>query len=267
MHLNIQPASTGARWVKEGIRTFLRQPLAMGGLFLMYMAAVSLLTVVPVVGNAMALALLPAATLGLMAATRMAGEGKFPMPKVLATAFAAGKERARAMLALGALYTLAFSALLGLSALVDGGLFAKVYLGTLRLTQETATLPSFQQAFWLTMTLYLPLTALFWHAPALVHWHDVPPVKSLFFSAVACWRNKGAMLVYGLSWLGIFMFGGLAVSVIVSASGDSEVASSLASPVILMLAAMFFTSIWFTFRDSFVSDAPPDAATDTQSDL
>jgi hypothetical protein len=28
------------------------------------------------------------------------------------------------------------------------------------------------------MVLYLPLSLLFWHAPGLVHWHGVPPVKA-----------------------------------------------------------------------------------------
>ena len=31
--LNIVPARTGLQWVKLGIRTFLRQPLALAGLF------------------------------------------------------------------------------------------------------------------------------------------------------------------------------------------------------------------------------------------
>ena len=56
----------------------------------------------------LALALLPAATLGLMAAAREASAGKFPMPTVLASAFRAGKERLTAMLQLGAYYAAGF---------------------------------------------------------------------------------------------------------------------------------------------------------------
>ena len=67
---------------------------------------------------------------------------------------------------------------------------------------------------WLSMLLYLPLSLLFWHAPGLVHWHGVPPVKALFFSIVACMRNFGAFLVYGLGWLGVFLLGGLVVSIV-----------------------------------------------------
>jgi hypothetical protein len=38
MKLNLLPAKTGLRWIKQGIRLFFRQPLAMSGLFFMFMA-------------------------------------------------------------------------------------------------------------------------------------------------------------------------------------------------------------------------------------
>ena len=61
------------------------------------------------------------------------------------------------------------------------------------------------RACWSCCCCTRPLILLFWHAPALVHWHGVSPVKSLFFSAVACFRNFGALLVYGLAWLAVFI--------------------------------------------------------------
>ena len=103
MKLHKVPARTGFEWVKLGMRTFFRQPLALAGLFFMFMLVVSLLSVIPLLGQFLSLALLPAATLGLMAATREASSGKFPMPTILATAFRAGHSRARAMACL--LYT------------------------------------------------------------------------------------------------------------------------------------------------------------------
>jgi hypothetical protein len=51
--------------------------------------------------------IVPAATLGLMAATQEALKGKFPMPTVLISAFRAGRQRVRAMLVLGGLYAAA----------------------------------------------------------------------------------------------------------------------------------------------------------------
>ena len=115
MKLHIVPARTGWSWVREGLRTFWRQPLALSGLFLLFITVMSVASLLPYLGNALALGLLPAATLGLMAATREATRGKFPMPSILVSAFRAGRQQARAMAELGVYYALGFLAVLGLS--------------------------------------------------------------------------------------------------------------------------------------------------------
>ena len=262
MKLNIVPARTGVLWVKLGFKTFLQQPLAMSGLFFMFMAMLSLATLVPFIGAALALALLPAATLGLMAATQEATRGKFPMPSILISAFRAGKQRMQAMLVLGTLYAVGFLMIMAISTLVDGGQFAKLYLVGGKITEELVVQSNFQAAMWVTMALYLPLSLLFWHAPALVHWHGVTPVKSLFFSLMACYRNWAALSVYGLVWIGVLMVAVVVVTLIAALLGNPLFASLAMFPVALVMMALFFTSIYFTFRDSFTatpSDAPASA--------
>ncbi|HAL39990.1 MAG TPA: hypothetical protein DCP03_18560 [Polaromonas sp.] len=263
MKLNIVPARTGLTWVKLGITTFIKQPLAMSGLFFMFMALLSVATLVPYVGAALALALLPAATLGLMAATQEAAKGKFPMPSILISAFRAGQQRMQAMMVLGALYAAGFLALMGVSALFDGGQFAKLYLVGGTITEELVQQSSFQVAMWVAMGLYLPLSLLFWHAPALVHWHGVTPVKSLFFSFMACYKNFGALTVFGLAWTAVFVLAVVMVSLIASLLGNPTLVTVAMFPIALVIVAMFFTSIYFTFRDSFVAD--DDASTGTKS--
>ena len=257
MKLNIVPARTGITWVRLGFKTFLQQPLAMSGLFFMFMAVLSVATLLPFIGSALALALLPAATLGLMAATQEATKGKFPMPSILISAFRAGKQRMRAMMVLGALYAVGFLVLMGISALIDGGQFAKLYLVGGKITQEMVTQDNFQLAMWVTMLLYIPLSLLFWHAPALVHWHGIPPVKSLFFSLMACYKNWAALAVYGLAWAGIFMGAMVLLTLIAVLLGNPNIAVMALFPVALLVMAMFFTSIFFTFRDSFTDTPDP----------
>ena len=254
MKLNVVPAKTGSEWVRQGIRTFWKHPIALSGLFFMFMAIMSVSSLVPVIGSFAALALLPAASLGLMAATREVDLGKFPMPIVLAAGFRAGKERKRDMLILGVLYAFGFIGVMGLSALVDGGDFAKLYLVGGSLDTETLMKPEFQNAMWLSLLLYMPLSAVFWHAPALVHWHSVPAVKSLFFSTVACLSNWRAFLVFGLMWSFIFLSTALVLTLISGLMGDASFASLAMLPAMLMLAAMFFCSTYFSFRDCFVSE-------------
>jgi hypothetical protein len=251
MKLHIVPASRGIQGVKLGVKTFFRQPLALSGLFFMFLAVISVVSMVPLLGSALALALLPGATLGLMAATREASSGKFPMPLILISAFRAGRQQLRSMLVLGALYALGFVLVLGCSTLVDGGKFAKLYLLGAPMTAEVLQQGDFQMAMLLALVLYLPLSLLFWHAPALVHWHGVAPVKSLFFSFVACLRNFWAFTVYGLVWMGMFLVFGIIMATLAAVLGSADVVAVTLYPAAMLMAAMFFTSIYFTFLDSF----------------
>lgn len=255
MKLNIVPARTGMTWVQLGIRSFWRQPMALAALFFMTMAAMSLASLVPLVGTVIALALLPSATLAMMVAAAEATQGRFPTPALLLVAFRTGQHRLRAMLSLGALYAVGFLAVMGISALVDDGQFARVYLGGAPMTREIAQSGDFQAAMWLSLMLYVPLSLLFWHAPGLVHWHGVPPVKALFFSIVACLRNFGAFTVYGFAWTGVFLGAGILVSVVVTLLAVFGLGTGIAGGIMvgtaLMLAAMFFSSVVFTFRDCF----------------
>jgi hypothetical protein len=212
MKLLIVPARTGLQWVQQGIRTFRQQPLALAALFFLSMAAMSLVTVLPLVGPVIALGLLPATSLAMMVAAAEASHGRAPTPALLLVAFRTGRQRLNSMLTLGAMYAAGFLLIMGLSMLVG-----------------------------------------------LVHWHNVPPVKALFFSLVACVRNIGALVVFGLSWMGVFVVAGIVMSLVsaVLAQVVGGLANGLMIATAMLLAAMFFTSIVFTFRDCF---AAPDAS-------
>lgn len=255
MKLQIVPARTGVQWVKLGVQTFWRQPLALAALFILAVIGMSLVSLVPFVGPALALALLPCTSLAMMVAAAEATQGRFPTPALLLVAFRTGKQRMSAMLTLGALYAVGFLAIMGLSALIDGGAFAQAYLGGEPMTREIVEDPQFQAAMWFAMALYIPLSLLFWHAPGLIHWHGIPPVKALFFSFVACLRNWGAYLMFGLAWMGFFLACGLVLALVtgILASLIGAVAGFVMVGAAMMLAAMFFTSVVFTFRDSFTA--------------
>jgi len=220
----------------------------------MFMALLSLLSVVPYVGNFLALMLLPASTLGLMAAAREANLERFPMPSILISGFTQNSQRRNSMLTLGALYALSFFAILGISSLYDGGTFANLYLNGGTFSADTLNSSGFQNAMWVATALYLPLSALFWHAPALVHWHGEPALKSLFFSFVACWSNWRAFLMYGLTWVAIFISVAATLALMTLVIDGDDWISFVLLPVMLLLAAMFFASSYFTFLDCFIKD-------------
>jgi len=89
----------------------------------------------------------------------------------------------------------------------------------------------------------------------------VEPVKSIFFSIVALFRNFGAYALFGLAWFGVFMLAGIAIGLLatvligVGAMGSDGAALAIGNILMigtaLVLAAMSLASTWFTFRDSF----------------
>jgi hypothetical protein len=257
MKLQLVPARRGVSWVKLGMRTFFKQPLALAGLFFMFLALMSLATMVPLIGLPLAMTLLPAITLGLMAATREATLGKFPMPLTLLSGFRAGPVKLRAILKLGGLYALGFCCAIGASFLIDGGGFARMYLGGQAPTADMMVSGHFQSAMWTFIGLHLPLSLLFWHAPALVYWHDLPAFKAMFFSIVACVRNFWALAVFALLWMAVMVGVVLVLITCANLLDRPNLAGVLLFPGLLLVAAMFFTSLYFTYLDCFGAPDEP----------
>ncbi|WP_048441621.1 BPSS1780 family membrane protein [Caenimonas sp. SL110] len=252
MKLNIVPARTGILWVRQGIQAFMKQPLALIGLFFIYMAFVPLVSWIPLVGPLIAIAIAPAATLGFMAATRETVNGKFPTPMVFVSAFRAGRDRLRAMLVLGGLYA---GCVVLIMLLV--GLLVDLPATPMKMDGKTMPPPEYFNAMMLVLAFYLPVSLMFWHAPALVHWHGVSPVKSLFFSTVACLRNFRALTLFGLTWFLLVVGAGVFITALGSIFGRQDVAGWVLAPFILLVPITFFTSLYFTFRDSFVAEPEP----------
>ena len=82
--------------------------------------------------------------------------------------------------------------------------------------------------------------------------------KSLFFSTVALWRNKGAFAVYGLGWVALWLLLLAVVSLGVGVFGAQRF-TFVATPLTLVFSTLFYASLWFTFVDCFApasADAP-----------
>ena len=276
MKLNLVPARTGAAWVRSGLKTFWQQPLAFISLFFLLMAAISMVSVLPLIGSVIAPVLLPFMTLGLMVATSVAyndnadglghtgqlGDAQRPTGSAMFVAvFGAMRAEWRSLVVLGVISAIYFVFAVMVTALVDGGQLMRAYLLDDAITPEVMASSDFQLARVLLMCLNLPLSLAMWHAPALVHWHRVEPVKSIFFSIVALFRNFGAYALFVLAWFGVFLLAGIAMGLVatvlvgVGALGAGGAALAVGNILMigtaLVLAAMSLSSTWFTFRDSF----------------
>ena len=81
----------------------------------------------------------------------------------------------------------------------------------------------------------------------------------------ACTRNWRALTVYGLAWVGVFSVAVLVVTLVAVVLGNPAFAALAMFPVALLMMAMFFTSLYFTFRDSF--DVQPEPSETSTPDI
>nr|WP_281068735.1 BPSS1780 family membrane protein [Ramlibacter agri] len=252
--MNIVPARTGIQWVKLGVQAFFRQPLGLTGLVFMYGAVYALLAAIPLVGVVALAVLTPAATLGMFVATERVSNGTFPMPSVFLAGFRSGSQCSRSMLILGAIHVGVLVVLLGALTLFFPG-------APIEITEATGSTPAQVQVspmLFVASALQLPLLVLFAFAPALVYWHGVAPVKSLFFSAIAFWRNLRAFFVYAAAW--VLLLSALLLLLLLVSAGNRMVMVQFLAPFSLVFLGMLFTSLYFSFRDTFVATPPPETS-------
>ncbi len=196
--------SAGWYWARDGFRLFRRQPMAMFTWALSIGMLVLIASMMVPIGPALFVALMPAVTVMTLNACRDIENGKTVQPLRL-WSLLGEPGMAKKLLGMGALYVSA--------VLVAGFVAFLPFMDSIgaaaQQVDETSGLAPFIEAVYAPLMLfgafYLVIAALFWHAPVLVAWHQLSLRKALFFSGVACWRNKGAFVVYGLVWASLVL--------------------------------------------------------------
>ena len=78
----------------------------------------------------------------------------------------------------------------------------------------------------------------------------------LSFLTVIAFIGNGAFMVYTLAWLSVFLGAGATLLLVIGLVGESDLAETVMMPLALLMAAMFFTSVFFSVRDSFEDVLP-----------
>lgn len=259
MKLQTVAAARGALWVRQGFGAFFKRPMAFAALFAAFMFSVFVLALLPLIGGVLVLVSLPLVTMGFMLATRIALDGGLPTPRVFVEPLRAGRPRVRAMLQLGLIYAVATFAVIWLSDVVDGGAFDALMdaLPAIQTAPDAVAAklaaPGLVRGMLVRFGLAGLLSVPFWHAPALVYWDGHGCAKALFSSTLACWRNRGAFTVYSLAWFALTIALGMTGALVFTVLGQPGLFSIAAVPLTLMLATVFYVSLYFTFADCFVA--------------
>jgi|FrelakmetLWP11LW_1041352.scaffolds.fasta_scaffold02019_2 hypothetical protein len=247
MQINILPASAGFTWLREGMRLFGRQPIGLPAMVVLYLMMLIAPALLPIIGIAISGVLAPFASVGLLGACRDVAEGRMPTPLAFAQPFRATPARTQ-MLRLGIINAILLLIVATLAALLTPELPAGEAPPSL---QDMPLLSLLVQ-----LLLYMPVMALMWFAPVLTGWHGIAPAKSMFGSVVACWRNMGAMLVFGLA-AGVLTLGVsvAAVMLLTSLITSREVLSIVMAPLALVLMTIVQASLYPMYRSVFVDTA------------
>lgn len=256
LSLRSVPAAQGSRWVRDGFRLFGKHPLPFSLLFVVFLAAAALSSVVPLLGGMVMLAAVPLLSLGFMVASESALQGGPIHPGQFFSPLRGDPARRRSLLVLCGGYAAATLLILVLSHAVDDGAFEALQRllaegGKPDEVEKLLADPGLQTGLMLRFGLIALLSVPYWHAPALVHWGGQGPAQALFSSTLALWRNKGALTVYLLAWFGLFTVFGVVTSLLLGLLGLGGMLAVVAMPAALIFSTVFYVSLLFTFNDSF----------------
>jgi hypothetical protein len=214
--------------------------------------------------------LIPAFSASFMIVSRELDQGRKLAFNLLFSGF---RSNLPALLRQGGLYLASGLAILGISALVDGGLLLRLMLFGDKPPVSAYEEGSLAVAAMLAAILYVPVLAAFWFAPALSAWRDLPALQALFYSFFATLSNWRAFFAYGLAAVmlslvcsfALFVLALLLRGLLGSRSQDAFVLVML--PVMLTYVPTLFASFYASYRDVFPPPgAAPEADTGTGAD-
>ncbi|WP_420224646.1 BPSS1780 family membrane protein [Pigmentiphaga litoralis] len=251
------PMSAGWHWVRDGFGLFKRQPIAMFTWALTIGFLVLVATMIPPIGPLLFVTLMPVVTVMTLVACRQILAGKAVMPLRLFLILKT-PGLAKRLFGMGAVYVVI--------VLLAGMVAFLPFMDTLRDALQGVTdddlspvLVAMRTPIILFAIFYVSVAAMFWHAPVLVAWHNLSLRKALFFSAVACWRNKGAFIVYGLVWFGavagLELLGGLLEGI----GLPQGVAGLVQMPLNFFAAAVLYCSFYPAYESVFGEPDTPEA--------
>ena len=244
-------AKAGWNWILGGFAIYRRNPILLSMLVLTYWFTILLLNVLPVVGAVAASLLIPGLSVGLMQASRNLERGQ---PIGIQTLFGGLKQNTRTLLALGALYIALTLAVLGISALADGGEMVSFMLSGKPADRQELEDSNFFLPALIVMLLMTPVMMAYFFAPVLAAWHNLTLGRSLFFSLVACWINWRAFLAYGVALVLVAgVIPGLILGTLLALfpGAQSFVTALVTMPMVLAVAPAIFASFYASYRDIF----------------
>lgn len=239
------PARHGFLWLLASFRLFRANPPLLTALTMSYLFVIVAVNLLPLIGPFLVPLALPTLIVVLANGCRAVERGG----GIGAVALIATLQKQRVPLVrLGGLHLLGSVVILAANMIMEGGHLS--LLGPNRTIDEEEMLAAMARL----LIVALPVIAAFWFAPLLTAWDEVPPLKSIFFSFIASWRNWRAFAVYSLA------VGSVAIAVpgllLIAAGAMSTtlvngLAIALKMLLIFVMAPILMASVYVSYQDVF----------------
>jgi hypothetical protein len=246
MKLRQAAALDGIQWARSGFVMIKSQPMAHVAMVMAMSLGLGLLASLPWIGPLCALTLLPALSAGwVFSSATVQAQVRTSPARLLAPL---SKSRRTAMLQLGLLHMLACVAVLWVADLLDPDFRNAMTQAVgsqpgVSEEQALAALDAVRAGMLMRGAMLMPVALLFWHAPVIVHRIGGSAARALFASGLASWRNLGAFVVYGLTWLVADLLLSGSIGVLASATGQPQLIMMLVLPAAIVFAAAFYASL------------------------
>lgn len=257
MEIRKHPPAKGLLWLKAGLALFRRNPGIWLAIFSGCFIALKILLLIPYVGPLFLVAM-PAVVAGMMELCRATEYGKPPAFGYLLAGFT---RNTGALLLLGLISIASNLLVLAVMASMSGdGLQEIISLSAQQqLTPEQVQLireaaPGLLTAVLTGWLLSLVVMMALWFAPLLVYFDDLHPLAAMRASLVACHRNLGAFLIYGL-----VLFAVLVVAM------PMAMATRMLDLGLWLMAPVVVPSIYASYRDIFVTAPAPAEPPESES--
>jgi hypothetical protein len=253
MEVRVLAANRGWEWIVHGFALFRKNPAMWVAILLILYVSFTLLVRVPVLGIVLLL-FFPVLLAGLMQGCRTLEAGDGLQINHLLAGF---RRNTAYLVTLGGISLVGNLVLLMLFVAMSGEstLAIMKHAGSGSADPASAeaivqAAPKVLTAALIVMMLSLPLLMAMWFAPLLVYFNDLKPLRAMFVSLWACWKNALPFVVYGLAvFLGLVLLTPFAM-----AFRQADLSLWLLAPVLV-------PSIYASYKDIFI--AAPDVATDT----
>lgn len=241
------PLSYGWGWILQGWTLFKRQPMTMLFWSLMTNLLINLNYIIPILGQIALVMATP--TFGFIAlnACRHIEKNQTVQLNMWLKPLRA-PETKKAMFRLGAAYFIC-CLLAGFMSVMP---FTEQIISAISADpiDPQAVNAAVQKPMFVFILFYIGISILFWHAPALMGWHHIPLKKALFYSIVACWRTKGALVVFGLFW-GISYYLLHQLTYVLIQSFSLSTAQFILTPINLLFMSILYSCLYPIYRSVF----------------